>query len=184
MSRRAHALRGVVVTLVIGGGLFGLYRFTASRVAPPVASGAAAPRFVATTIDTAPHPRSLDDYRGRPLLLNVWATWCDPCREEMPSFQRLYDAYRDRGLQVVAVSVDNAGDEGLIREFVAEHKLTFPVLLDSRSAIMTQYQVRGVPQTFLISATGEIRGTRFAGDWSDAEHRALVERLLLDANRQ
>ena len=180
MSRGARVLRAVALALAVGGGLYALYRLSASHAAPPVARGAAAPRFVATTIDSTPRPRSLDDYRGRPLLLNVWATWCDPCREEMPSLQRLYESYKDRGLQVVAVSVDNTGDEGLIREFVAEHKLTFTILLDSKSAIMTQYQVRGVPQTFLISAAGEIRGTRFSADWASAESRALVERLLLD----
>jgi cytochrome c-type biogenesis protein len=158
--------------------LYALSRYAASNTAPPVIAGAGAPRFVATTLDSAPRIRTLDDYRGRPLLLNVWATWCDPCREEMPSLQRLYDAFKDRGLQVVAVSIDDPGNEGLIREYAAEHKLSFDILHDGKAAIMSQYEVRGVPESFLISATGEIRGTRFVADWSSAESRALVERLL------
>lgn len=92
--------------------------------------------------------------------------------------QRLYEAYRDRGLRVVAVSIDDRGTEGLIREFVRDHHLTFDILHDRESAIMTSYQVRGVPQTFLISAAGEIVGTRFAADWMAAENRRLVEAIL------
>ncbi len=122
--------------------------------------------------------RTLADYRGAPVLLNVWATWCDPCREEMPSMQRLYDTYRERGLRVVAISVDDRGTEGLIREFVAEHHLTFDILHDQKSEIMTTYQVRGVPQTFLISTEGAIVGTAFAADWMTPENRRKVEALL------
>jgi peroxiredoxin len=137
-----------------------------------------APRFVAATIDAAPAPRSLDDYAGQPLLLNVWATWCDPCREEMPSFERLYADYRGRGLRIVAVSVDDDGTDDLLRDFVRENALTFDVLHDKTSAILTQFHVRGVPQTFLISRSGRIVGTRFAADWSSAASRALVDSLL------
>ena len=93
--------------------------------------------------------------------------------------QRLYDAYKDRGLKVVAVSIDDDGNEPLIREFAAEHHLTFDILHDLKSEIMTTYQVRGVPQTFLISADGEIRATQFVTDWSSDANRQLVERLLL-----
>ena len=58
-----------------------------------------APRFVAMTLDRTPVARTLDDYAGHPILLNIWATWCDPCREEMPSLQRLHESYKDRGLK-------------------------------------------------------------------------------------
>lgn len=92
--------------------------------------------------------------------------------------QRLYDAYKDRGLKVVAVSIDDDGNESLIREFAAEHHLTFDILHDVKSEIMTSYQVRGVPQTFLISAEGEIRATRFVTDWSSDANRKLIERVL------
>ncbi len=159
--------------------LYVAYRVAAANLPPPVHSGAMAPPFVAVTLDTPPKPRTIADYHGSPVLLNVWATWCDPCREEMPSMQRLYDAYKDRGLRVVAVSIDDEGNESLIREFAAEHHLTFDILHDLKSEIMNGYQVRGVPQTFLISADGEIRSTHFVTDWASDANRKLVERVLL-----
>ena len=168
-------LAGVIVV----GALYGVFRVAASTAPPRVGAGGIAPPFAAVTLDASPHTRTIADYRGSPVLLNVWATWCDPCREEMPSMQRLYDAYKDRGLKVVAVSIDDAGNEHLIREFAAEHHLTFDILHDSHSAIMTAYQVRGVPQSFLIAADGRIRATRFVADWSSSESRQLIEGTLL-----
>jgi peroxiredoxin len=176
---RRRVMGGALVTLLAVVAVYALSRYAVALDVPPVTPGAHAPRFVASTLDAAPRTRTLDDYRGRPVLLNVWATWCDGCREELPSLQVLYDAYRDRGLQVVAVSIDDPGSAALIREFAAEHKLTFDMLHDDKAAIMAQYEVRGVPESFLISAAGEIRGTRFAADWSSAESRAMVERLLI-----
>lgn len=158
--------------------VWGLYRVGLATAPPRAASGTAAPNFTAVTVDSSATVRTLADYRGAPVLLNVWATWCDPCREEMPSMQRLYEAYRDRGLRVVAVSIDDRGTEGLIREFVAEYRLTFDILHDAKSEIMTTYQVRGVPQTFLISTEGLIVGTAFAADWMTPENRKKVEALL------
>ena len=92
--------------------------------------------------------------------------------------QRLYDAYKDRGLRIVAVSIDDRGNEGLIREFVAEHHLTFDILHDATADIMSTYQVRGVPQSFLISRAGNLVATRFVADWASAESRQLIERLF------
>jgi peroxiredoxin len=142
-----------------------------------------APGFVAVTLDSAPAERTLADYTGSPVLLNVWATWCDPCREEMPSLERLHRDTRSRGLRVVAISIDDPGQRDLIREFVQENGLTFDVLHDEQGTIMQQYLVRGVPQTFLISSGGDIVGTRFVADWSSRESRALVDSLLLAGAR-
>lgn len=175
-------LRAVVGAAVVMGGGYGLFRVGLATAPPRAARGTPAPAFSAVTIDSIPRVKTLADYRGEPVLLNVWATWCDPCRDEMPSMQRLYDAYRDRGLRIVAVSIDDRGSEPLIREFAAEHHITFDILHDLSSAIMTSYQVRGVPQTFLISRTGEIVATQFAADWSSPANRQLVDSLLLTAN--
>ncbi len=137
-----------------------------------------APRFVAMTVDRKPVPRTLDDYAGQPLLVNIWATWCDPCREEMPSLQRLHESYKDRGLKIVAISVDDPGSDDLIREFAKEKGLTFEILHDAKSDVLTQFLVRGVPETFLISREGAIVGSRFVADWASAASRALVDSLL------
>lgn len=171
--------RGVVWSAVgFGVAALALLFLRSCDRAAATTAGRLAPRFVASTLDSPPGMRSLDDYAGSPILLNIWATWCDPCREEMPSLETLHQDYRPRGLRVVAVSIDNAGDEPLIREFVKENNLTFDVLHDATSGIVRQYAVRGVPQTFLVSRAGHVVATRFAADWSSAEYRSLVDSLL------
>jgi peroxiredoxin len=169
---------GAAAAIVLATGVLAYQLGGRLDVPPPVTSGARAPQFVANTIDRRSARRSLSDYAGHPLIVNVWATWCDPCRDEMPSFERLYRGYRERGLRIVAISVDDAGSEQLIRDFVQEHHLTFDILHDPAAAILRQYQVRGVPQTFLISRGGEIIATRFSGDWSSAANRTLVDSLM------
>ena len=144
----------------------------------PAASGPAAPRFTAMTIDSTPKARSLDDYRGRPLLVNLWATWCAPCQAEMPSLEGLHQAYRGRGLVVVAISIDDANLDPLIREFARERKLTFEILHDASTSVMALFKADGLPQSFLVSRSGRVVATRAALDWASPAARALVDSLL------
>ncbi|MGQ0767083.1 MAG: TlpA disulfide reductase family protein [Gemmatimonadota bacterium] len=173
--RRIATAAGV---LVVGVGLVLLLRANASNLPPGTRPGNPAPDFRAVTLGHPAVERGRADYEGSPMLLNVWATWCDPCREEMPSLESLHRDYGDRGLRIVAISIDDAGNEELVREFAAEHKLTFDILHDPRASIMRDYQVRGVPQTFLVSRSGEIVATRFAEDWGSPVNRALVDSLM------
>jgi peroxiredoxin len=145
---------------------------------PPVTAGSAAPAFTASTVGEPRQTRALADYAGHPVLLNFWATWCQPCREEMPSFERLYREDGPRGLRIIAVSVDEPGADATVRDFVRAYGLTFDVLHDRRARIMPLYQARGVPQTFLISAAGTVVGTQFIRDWDSPESRRLVDSLL------
>ena len=179
-ASRRRWVAGAVGLGVLGAATL-LVRAAVVGAPAPVAAGRRAPPFVALTVDAVPVRRSLEDYAGHPTLLNVWATWCDPCRDEMPGLDRLYRDYAARGLRVVAVSIDDPDSDQLIRDFVREHALTFDVLHDSHADIMSTYLVRGVPETFLINRKGEIAGTRFGADWSTAESRALVDSLLLRA---
>ncbi len=143
-----------------------------------VAAGTAAPEYTAPTIDGAVPVRALADTRGDVVLLNVWATWCPPCVEEMPTMQRLWETYRDRGLRVIAVSIDDKGAGDVIRGFAREHGLTFEILHDPAATVMDVFQASGVPQSFLIDREGRIRRTTFATDWFSPANRAEVEALL------
>lgn len=98
---------------------------------------------------------SLSDYHGKVVLLNFWATWCAPCRKEMPSMEKLWQTYRKQGLVILAVSTDNGG-ESRIRNFVGRLNLTFPILLDAASLASDRYQVSGIPVSFLIDRQGRI----------------------------
>jgi cytochrome c-type biogenesis protein len=122
---------------------------------------------------------SLADQRGRVVLLNVWATWCHPCREEIPELRVLHERYRDRGLELIGVSVDAQGNEDGIRDFMNEFQMTYPVWHDPDERVSTQFLVVGVPATFLIDRDGVLRwrktGPIHPGDSSLAN---AIERAL------
>ncbi len=120
----------------------------------------------------------LSDFRGKVVLLNFWATWCLPCRREMPSLERLYQSYRSRGLVVVAVSIDRASS-AKVRAFAEEMDLSFPVLHDPDDLTSPRYGVIGIPYSFLISPAGRIV-YRVAGEyaWDDRPAKAAVEYML------
>ncbi len=97
----------------------------------------------------------LDDYKGKVVLLNIWATWCSPCREEMPSMEKLYQELKDQAFEILAVSIDSQGD-GAVASFVKRHNLTFPILLDRKGQTGRLYNTTGVPETFIIDKNGAI----------------------------
>jgi cytochrome c biogenesis protein CcmG/thiol:disulfide interchange protein DsbE len=171
----------LAVVAVLAGGLWAATHFLGDELFPVVV-GSDAPGFSATTLDAAPQVKTLTDYSGKVVLLNIWATWCGPCRTEMPSIEALHREFAPRGLQVVAVSIDEAGQEQAIRDFVQEYGLTFEVLHDASGAIQRIYQTTGVPETMIIGADGVIRKKVIgATEWNSAANRALVDQLLADA---
>jgi peroxiredoxin len=120
----------------------------------------------------------LADYRGKVVFLNFWATWCPPCKEEMPAMERLHQHYRDKGLVVLAVSVDAEGAP-IVKPFVKEYKLTFPVALDPKMTVAEQYGVRGLPTSFLVDRRGALVGLALGPrEWNGKVSRALIESLL------
>lgn len=120
----------------------------------------------------------LADYRGRVVFLNFWATWCVPCREEMPSMEQLYRRYKDRGLVVLAISVDAEGAKVVV-PFVKELKLTFPIGLDPRMTLAQQYGVLGIPSSFLVDQKGRLVALALGPrDWDSKTARAVIESLL------
>ncbi|MGH7448989.1 MAG: TlpA family protein disulfide reductase [Longimicrobiales bacterium] len=120
----------------------------------PLSAGDAAPAFGAPVLDgDSLHLASL---RGHPVLLNVWATWCPPCREEMPALQALHERFGSRGLRILGVSVDSHGSEETIRRFLREGGYSFTILHDPSDAVSRQFRTIGVPETFLIDSAGRV----------------------------
>jgi peroxiredoxin len=117
--------------------------------------GAPVPAY--TSMSLAGDSVALADQRGKVVLLNVWATWCHPCREEIPELRTLHDRYRSRGLELIGVSVDAQGNEDGIREFMKEFQMAYPIWLDPDERVSTQFLVIGVPATFLIDRSGILR---------------------------
>ena len=170
---------GAVVALA-GGGLFAATRALSDDLLF-VGVGVEAPDFSALTLDSVPRARTLADYRGEVVLLNIWATWCPPCRIEMPSIEALHREFAAKGFRVVAVSIDEPGSEAAIREFVRDYGLTFEVLYDPTKRIQTVYQSNGVPETFLIGRDGVIRRrVPGASKWDSEHSRAVVAELVTE----
>ena len=148
--------------------------------------GAAGGAAGGSTTTAAPSPalrevKGIDDYTGEVVLLNIWATWCGPCRIEMPSMQRLQERLGPKGLRIVAVSVDDPGQAGAIRRFAQELGLTFELLHDPTKAIERTYQTTGVPETFLIGRDGTIRRRSIGAEaWDSEANVAQLERLLAE----
>lgn len=167
---------GVLVAL--GCALYAATHFLGNELFP-VAVGMDAPPITAKTIDAPPAARTLADYKGRVVILNIWATWCQPCRTEMPSMEKLYKEFAPQGLEIVAVSIDDAGADQTIRDFVKEFGLTFTILHDPAAETARRYQVTGYPESFVIGREGTIRRKVFAAtDWSSETNRALIRELL------
>jgi thiol-disulfide isomerase/thioredoxin len=130
--------------------------------------------------DMQGHLVRLADLRGRPVLINIWATWCSPCREEMPSMDALYKDYSVKGLAIVAIATD-AGGEAVVAPFMQAHGLTLPVLLDPQNMVGTQLQVPGIPTSYLLDKQGRVIDLVIgARDWHSRQIQHLIEQLLAE----
>jgi len=171
---------GIVAAIVVA---LGIASYALGDTLHAIEAGTVAPSFKAVTV-AAGEPskaKTLADYKGQVVVLNVWATWCNPCRAEMPSMQRLQESLGPKGLKIVAVSVDNAGMEQPIRDFAKELGLTFEILYDASGDIQTTYQTTGVPETFVIGRDGVIRKRVLAAtDWAAEPQQALIRQLLAE----
>ncbi len=133
--------------------------------ATTVEVGNPAPAYEATTLDGA--KTSLGALRGKVVLLNVWATWCVPCREEVPYLESLYQQESARGLEIVGVSVDARGSESAIGDFRRDFKMTYPIWLDPDQNVQTLYRALGVPASYLIDRDGVLRWQKLGAIRSD-----------------
>lgn len=174
MSHQWKIVIGVV--LLLGAGVVALLTF--GPEVEGATPGNRAPAYTAADLATGDSVAIPADYEGAVTLVNIWATWCLPCREEMPSMQELYASYKDDGFRIAAVSIDD-GDPEVVRRFVREFGLTFDILHDRRTAIQQSYQTTGVPESFLLDREGTIvKRVIGAVNWNSPENRALIERLL------
>ncbi|HJU64249.1 MAG TPA: TlpA disulfide reductase family protein [Gemmatimonadaceae bacterium] len=126
----------------------------AARRVSALAIGAPAPPYRAVSIDG--DSVSLDQQRGKVVLLNIWATWCHPCRDELPVLQRLYERHAAQGLELIGVSVDARGEERKVKDFAASFGLTYPLWLDPEERVSRIFLAIGVPATYLIGRDGTL----------------------------
>ncbi len=161
--------------LVISALLFGSnpsHSASSGEVAAPK-EGFLAPDF--TLQDLEGQTYTLSELRGRPVLLNFWATWCPPCRAEMPDIGKVYEAYQAQGFIVLAVTADDSYSDAA--DFARQYALPFPVLVDSSAAVARIYNINSLPTSFFIAPDGVIREIVIGGPMSEASIRSRVEAL-------
>jgi peroxiredoxin len=142
----------------------------------PVKAGMKAPSF--RLEDLKGKKSELKDYRGKVILLNFWATWCGPCKEEMPSMEELHKQLKEKDFVFLTISVDYVGVKP-VQEFIEKHRYTFPVLIDPKCETLDLFDVKGIPTTFLIDKKGMIIGKAIGPkNWKKPEVISLINLFL------
>ena len=121
---------------------------------------------------------TLSQFRGQAVMVNLWATWCAPCRAEMPIIEEMYQAYRDQGFTVLAVNATRQDEPLAIVPFVNEFGLSFPILLDETGEVADLYELRSLPTSFFIDRSGVIAEVVIGGPMSEALLRSRIEGIL------
>jgi peroxiredoxin len=171
----------LVVLLGLGAGAFAITEFGPDASAIEV--GKRAPDFRVVDLGTGDSVTLHQRYAGKVTLVNIWATWCVPCRVEMPSMEKLYLERAPRGFAIAAVSIDEGAPED-VRTFARDLKLSFDILHDRSNRVSQLYQTTGVPESFLLDRHGVlVKRVIGAHDWDSPANRALVDRLLEEPGR-
>lgn len=152
---------------------------TTAGLIPAPQAGFLAPAFTLSTLDG--REMALDDLRGKAVLINVWATWCPPCRAEMPAMQRIYEEYREQGFEILAVNSTAQDTLANLDPFIVEYGLTFPILLDQQGDVTRLYRVLSLPTSFFVGPDGIIREVVVGGPMDEALLRARIENLLKES---
>ncbi len=138
--------------------------------------GALAPDFLLETMDDS--ELRLSDLRGQPVVLNFWATWCKPCRQEMPRFVEAYDEYANEGLVIVAVNLQEG--KGIVRPFAQDYGMDFPIVVDRDGEVGDRYRLLGLPTTYFIDRQGVIRSV-FTGPFEEKQNDTNVQGAIEDS---
>ena len=169
------ALVGGIIGLLVAGA-FVLVKFSPEKSG--VAIGERAPDYRLIDLQTGDSVSLRERAKGKISIVNIWATWCGPCKEEMPAMQRTFAELQSRGFQILAVSIDEADGKD-VREFTDGLGITFDILHDKGGRIQQVYQTTGVPESFLLDRDGTIiKRVIGAHDWSSPANRKLIERYL------
>jgi cytochrome c biogenesis protein CcmG/thiol:disulfide interchange protein DsbE len=123
---------------------------------------------------------TLSDLRGNVVMVNLWASWCPPCRAEMPALQQVFEHYQDQGVEILAINTTYQDREVDARAFIDEMNLSFPILFDRTGDVSRQYQLRAMPSTFFIDHEGVIQKVILGGPISEATFQTAVEELMRD----
>ncbi len=149
---------------------------SAANISSAPQAGFNAPDFTLNTPDGETY--TLSDTKGKAVLVNLWATWCPPCRAEMPAIEKMYQEYKDRGFVVLAINMTYQDDPLAVVPFTKEYGLTFPILLEETGDTASAYQLRSLPSSYFINRDGVISEVVIGGPMSEALLRTRIEQIL------
>jgi peroxiredoxin len=180
-SRRWTAV--LIIVGILGIGWIGLTAApsaaTTGGLIPSPRAGFLAPDFTLAT--TTGEQITLSDLRGQVVVVNLWASWCPPCRAEMPAIEQIYQANKEQGLEVLAVNTTYQDDAAAAAQFAREFGLTFPILLDRDGAVSNRYQLQALPTTFFIDRKGVIQAVVPGGPMKESLIQSKIADLLEEA---
>ncbi|WP_245153869.1 thiol-disulfide oxidoreductase ResA [Jeotgalibacillus proteolyticus] len=151
-KKKRLIVRITILSVLIAAVVYTLYSTLTEDERMIVKAGDQAPDFVLTDLNGETH--RLSDYKGQGVFLNFWGTWCKPCEKEMPYMENQYQAFKDQGVQILAVNVGES--EFQVKNFAKKYNLSFPIVRDSQKDVMYSYAIGPLPTTLLINPEGEV----------------------------
>ncbi|MBI2758925.1 MAG: TlpA family protein disulfide reductase [Chloroflexi bacterium] len=184
-SSRKRRWEIIMALSLVAGVLWTMFSRVPSAIGAPLSispsprEGFLAPDFTLDTLDG--NKTTLSGLRGKIVVVNLWATWCLPCRQETPALEKAYEQYKDSGVVILGVDLTNQDLVSDVESFVQEFKLTYPILLDRDGSVSNLYQIKGIPTTFFINREGIIRTMVVGGPMSETFIRSKIEALLKES---
>ena len=172
MKKRRLVIRSIILLLLGAAVVYTLYANFTKDTKQKVAVGAQAPDFALVDMQGKKH--QLSDYRGQGVFLNFWGTWCPPCKKEMPYINNQYHQYKDKGVQVLTVDIQES--ELAVNQFAERLKLDFPIMIDTDKEVMSTYGIDPLPATFLIDKNGEVV-EYYTGALTEEKVREFMEKI-------
>jgi peroxiredoxin len=172
MKKRRLVTRTIILLLLGAAVIYTLYANFTKDTKQKVAVGAEAPDFA--LVDMQGNKHQLSDYRGQGVFLNFWGTWCPPCKKEMPYINNQYHQYKDKGVQVLTVDIQES--ELAVNQFADRLKLDFPIMIDTDKEVMNTYGIDPLPATFLIDKNGKVVNY-YTGALTEEKVREFMEKI-------
>ncbi|MEH7157237.1 thiol-disulfide oxidoreductase ResA [Neobacillus drentensis] len=172
MKKRRLVIRSIILLLLGSAVVYSLYANLTRDTKQKVAIGSEAPDFA--LVDMQGNKHQLSDYRGQGVFLNFWGTWCPPCKKEMPYINNQYHQYKDKGVQVLTVDIQES--ELAVNQFADRLKLDFPIMIDTDKEVMNTYGIDPLPATFLIDKNGKVV-KYYTGELTEDKIREFMEKI-------
>lgn len=174
MRKNRLILRTIILLVLVLAVGYTVYANFSKDSPDKAVVGKQAPDFVLKDLNGEKH--TLSDFEGKGVLLNFWATWCPPCQREMPYMNKLYEEYKNKGVEIIAVNIGES--KVVVDDFANRYKLKFPILIDTKSEVSNVYNVGNLPVTYLIDKDGKIVGSQLGEMKSEKMVRKLLDKII------